>query len=144
MFFYCLSHETSPLNCRNHVGCGAVAEQMEAQSLDMERLVNILCQEKYNKQGANLRKHNSSSRSGLFSSHDGTGKSAYWLVGTLTKSSKCLKSANRKFASSWAHSTIASCNYANFLDEPVRKSKICKLLQNTAQLSLRTVQKKSI
>jgi hypothetical protein len=62
------------------VGCGAVAEQMEAQNLDMERLVNILCQENYNRQGANLRKHTSSPHSGLFSSHDGTEKIAYWLV----------------------------------------------------------------
>ncbi len=48
------------------MGCGAVAEQMEAQSLDMERLVNILCQEQYNRQGANHRKHTSSLLSGLF------------------------------------------------------------------------------
>jgi hypothetical protein len=41
------------------VTCIDVVEQMEAQSLSVERLVNILCQEGYNKQGANLRQPHS-------------------------------------------------------------------------------------
>ncbi len=64
------------------MGCGAVAEQMEAQILDMERLVNILCQENYNRQGANLRKYTSSPLPGIFSFHDGTGKIVTYFSGT--------------------------------------------------------------
>ena len=37
------------------MSCGLVADQMEGEGVDMERLVHILCQEGYNKHGANLR-----------------------------------------------------------------------------------------